>query len=247
MLNCPDLDPAIANAAYMEFRACAGWLFDDASEEMRARRRYALEAIEELRPATALEARVAGQAIASDAHAVDCLRLAVEHRDDLAKVMRCLAQANAMTRQMDRALRTLGVLRRERRVRELTRPLFAAAPEAAREAGPEPPEAGRGASPEPPVAAGGASSEPPAAAGGASPEREPVSWASDPAARAKAERFAAGNPLLASRIRAAGGLTATAIAGFRPSALPDAATVRALVHGVGPVVAARDRANEAGG
>jgi hypothetical protein len=233
MLNCPDLDPAIANAAYMEFRACAGWLFDETSEEMRARRRYALEAIEELRPATALEARVAGQAIASDAHAVDCLRLAVEHRDDLAKVMRCLAQANAMTRQMDRALRTLAALRPERRVRELARPLFAALAEAAGEASPEPPEAARGASPErEPVR---------------EQAREPVSGASDPAARAKAERFAAGNPLLAARIRAAGGLTATAIAGFRPSALPDAATVQALVHGVGPVARAPDRTNGGAG
>jgi hypothetical protein len=214
MLNCPDLDPAIANAAYMEFRASAGWLFDETSEEMLARGRYALAAIEELRPATALEARVAAQAIACDAHAADCLRLAAEHRDDLAKVTRCRAQANAMTRQMDRALRTLAMLRRERRARELARAMSQPAPEAA---------------------------------SGASPERKPASWASDPAALAKAERFAAANRLLASRIRAAGGLTTTAIAGFRPTSLPDAATVAALVHGVGPVLGALDRANGAAG
>src|SRR5580658_9498402 len=124
MLNCPDLDPAIANAAYIEFRASAGWLFDEASEEMFARGRYALAAIEDLRPATALEARVAAQAIASDAHAVDCLRLAAEYRDDLVKVTRCRSQANAMTRQMDRALRTLTTLRKERGAREAVRAAF---------------------------------------------------------------------------------------------------------------------------
>src|ERR1700722_2118428 len=124
MLNCPDLDPAIANAAYMEFRASAGWLFDETTEEMSSRGRYALAAIEDLRPATALEARVAAQAIASDVHAADCLRLAAEFRDDLAKVTRCRAQANAMTRQMDRALRTLTTLRKERGAREAWKVAF---------------------------------------------------------------------------------------------------------------------------
>jgi hypothetical protein len=37
MLRCPDLDPEIAGAAYMEFRACDGWLFDDTSGEARHR------------------------------------------------------------------------------------------------------------------------------------------------------------------------------------------------------------------
>src|SRR5580658_6726102 len=124
MLNCPDLDPAIANAAYIEFRASAGWLFDETSREMVARGRYALAAIEDLRPATALEARMAAQAVASDVHAADCLRLAAEHRDDLAKVTRCRAQANAMTRQMDRALRTLTTLRKERGAREAWKVAF---------------------------------------------------------------------------------------------------------------------------
>jgi hypothetical protein len=217
MLNCPDLDPALANAAYMEFRASTGWLFDDTSDEMVARGRYAIAAIEDLRPATALEARVAAQAIASDAHAADCLRLAAEHRDDLAKVTRCRAQANAMTRQMDRALRTLTTLRKERSAREAVRAAF----EMPRE--PQP---------------------------AAAPDPMPRSEASDllpPAALAKAEQFAARNPLLASRIRAAGGLTRKAVEGFRPSSLPDAATVAALVLGGGPVPAAPDRGNAAGG
>jgi hypothetical protein len=265
MLNCPDLDPAIANAAYMEFRASAGWLFDETSEEMFARGRYALAAIEDLRPATALEARMAAQAIASDAHAVDCLRLAAQHRDDLVKVTRCRAQANAMTRQMDRALRTLTTLRKERGAREAVRPLFGPAwaglamprePVPERTSTDPVPEPASWADPLPerPSAADqasqpGSGTDPlPERACAADPVPEPASGANNPvspAALAKAEQFASRNRLLASRIRAAGGLTGKAIAGFRPSSLPDAATVEALVYGAGPVLAKLDRGNSA--
>jgi hypothetical protein len=248
MLNCPELDPAIANAAYMEFRASAGWLFDETSREMVARGRYALAAIEDLRPATALEARMAAQAIASDVHAADCLRLAAEHRDDLVKVTRCRAQANAMTRQMDRALRTLTTLRKERSAREAWKVAFEmpragvrSAFEMPREPVPEPASA---ADPAPEPASGADPTPEPASEADRAPE--PAYGANNPvlpAALTKAEQFAARNPLLASRIRAAGGLTRKAIAGFRPSSLPDDATVEALVYGAGPVVATMDRAN----
>jgi hypothetical protein len=262
MLNCPDLDPAIANAAYMEFRASAGWLFDETSEEMFARGRYALAAIEDLRPATALEARMAAQAIASDVHAADCLRLAAEHRDDLVKVTRCRAQANAMTRQMDRALRTLTTLRKERSAREAAKFAFdwpraglvmprERVPEPASWTDPSPgpaPEQASGAGPAPEPASGAGPA--PEQASGTGPAPEPASGSNNPvspAALAKAEQFAARNRLLASRIRAAGGLTRKVVAGFRPSSLPDDATVEALVYGTGPVLATLDRGNSAGG
>jgi hypothetical protein len=230
MLNCPDLDPAIANAAYMEFRASAAWLFDETTEEMSSRGRYALAAIEDLRPATALEARVAAQAIASDAHAADCLRLAAGHRDDFVKVTRCRAQANAMTRQMDRSLRILTALRKERGARETAQAVFNAM-----QAGlkmprePVPVLALRESDPlpEPPLAPDPAP-ETTAAPG------DPIS----PAALAKAVQFARHNRMLAARIRAAGGLTRAAIAGFRPASLPDAETVKALVNGADPVLTA---------
>src|ERR1700689_4032731 len=190
MLNCPDLDPAIANAAYMEFRASAGWLFDETSEEMFARGRYALAASEDLRPATALEARVAAQAIASDVHAADCLRLAAEYRDDLAKVTRCRAQANAMTRQMDRALRTLTTLRKERGAREAWKVAF----EMPREPWPS------RASAADPLPEPASLADPLAGrASPAYPAPVPASRANDPvlpAALTKAEQFAARNPLL---------------------------------------------------
>src|SRR3984957_18058535 len=236
MLNCPDLHPAIANAAYMEFRASAAWLFDETSEAMSSRGRYALAAIEDLRPATALEARVAAQAIASDAHAADCLRLAAEHRDDFVKVTRCRAQANAMTRQMDRSLRMLTALRKERSAREAAQAAFnamQASLKMPRE--PVPVLALRGDPlPEPPLAPD------PAPETTAAP-RDPVS----PAALAKAEQFARHNRMLAARIRAAGGLTRAAIAGFRPASLPDAETVKALVNDADPLLEALEPKNAA--
>lgn len=236
MLNCPALDPAIANAAYIEFRASAAWLFDDTSEETSSRGRYALPAIEDLRPATALEARVAAQAIASDAHAADCLRLAAEHRDDFAKVTRCRAQANAMTRQMDRSLRMLATLRKERGARNAAEPAFNPARprfEMPREPVPTP-GLDRNPAPDPSLAA---DTVPETTAA----PRDPVSLA----ALAKAVQFASRNRMLAARIRAAGGLTRTAIAGFRPGSLPDAETVQALVNGADPVLAALEAKHDA--
>jgi hypothetical protein len=228
MLNCPDLDPDIAGAAYMEFRACVAWLFDDASDETRLRGRLALEAIEELRPATALEARLAAQAVAADAHAADSLRLAAVHRDDVVKSGQCRAQASGMMRQMHRARQALELLQRERHRRRLyqARPAPAFFPPA------EPP-------PEPPI-------EPPAEPQAelpltAAPPVAPAPPAIPPEALARAEAYANLNPLLAARIRAAGGLTAASVAGFRPSQLPDRTIAWVLANGTTPVLAALDR------
>jgi hypothetical protein len=46
--------------------------------------------------------------------------------------------------------------------------------------------------------------------------------------------------LLAARIRAAGGLKAASVAGFRSALLPDRAVARALVTGTTPILAALD-------
>jgi hypothetical protein len=198
-----------------------------------------------------------------------------------------------MTRQMDRALRTLTTLRKERGAREAWKVAFEMPrepwPKRASAADPAPrpaswagrasvanpllepaslagPLAGQASAanpmPEPaslvdPLAGRVSPADPlpePASAAdpalesayAVDPAREPANGANNPvlpAAPTKAEQFAARNPLLASRIRAAGGLTRKAIAGFRPSSLPDDATVEALVYGAGPVVATMDRAN----
>jgi hypothetical protein len=227
MLNCPDLDPDIAGAAYMEFRASVAWLFDDTSDETRLRGRLALEAIQELRPATALEARLAAQAIAADAHAADSLRLAADHRDDVAKSGQCRAQASGMMRQMHRARQALVTLQQERHRRRWFEDRTASGffPPA------EPPA-------EPPIEP---SAEPQAEL--PLPAAPPVAAARPaipPETLARAEAYASRNPLLAARIRAAGGLTAASVAGFRPAQLPDRAVAWVLAHGTTPVLAALD-------
>jgi hypothetical protein len=236
MLNCPDLDPDIAGAAYIEFRACVAWLFDDTSDETRLRGRLALEAIEELRPATALEARLAAQTVAADAHAADSLRLAAVHRDDVVKSGQCRAQASGMMRQMHRARLALETLQQERHRRRLfqARPAPGFFPPA--EPAIEPPA-------EPPA-------EPPPIEPPAEPQAElplpgaqPVAAARPaipPQTLARAEAYARRHPLLAARIRAAGGLTAASIAGFRPSQLPDRTVAWVLANGTTPVLAALD-------
>jgi hypothetical protein len=235
MLNCPDLDPDIAGAAYMEFRACVGWLFDDTSDEARLRGRLALEAIEELRPATALEARLTVQAIALDAHAADSLRLAAVHRDDVVKSGQCRAQASGMMRQMHRARQALETMQRERHRRRLFEDRLA--PEFFPPAEPptEPPAELPGEPPgEPPT-------EPQAEL--PLPAAPPVAAARPaipPETLARAEAYASRNPLLAARIRAAGGLTAASVAGFRPSQLPDRVVAWVLAHGATPALAALD-------
>jgi hypothetical protein len=231
MLNCPDLDPDIASAAYMEFRACVGWLFDDTSDEARLRGRLALQAIQELRPATALEARLTVQAIALDAHAADSLRLAAVHRDDVVKSGQCRAQASGMMRQMHRARQALVTLQGERYRRRLfqDRPapeFFAPAEppnEPSAELPDEPPGEPQGELPLP--------AAPPVAA--ARPTIPPQTLA-------RAEAYARRNPLLAARIRAAGGLTAASVAGFRPSQLPDRTVAWVLANGTTQVLAALD-------
>jgi hypothetical protein len=220
----------MAGAAYMEFRACVGWLFDDDTDETSGRGRFALEAIQELRPATALEARLAVQTVAADAHAADSLRLAAEHRDDVVKSGQCRAQASAMMRGMHRARQALVTLQRERHSRRMFQ--FRAVPDFFPHA--EPPV-------EPPVEP---AVEPPI-----EPRAElpllapPVSVARPdipPETLARAEAYARRNPLLAARIRATGGLTAAAVAGFRPAMLPDRAVAAALAHGTTPALAALD-------
>jgi hypothetical protein len=235
MLNCPDLNPDIAGATYMEFRACVGWLFDDTSDETRSRGRLALEAIQELRPATALEARLAVQAVAADAHAADGLRLAAEHRDDVVKSGQCRAQASGMMRQMHRARQALEALQRERRRSFQARAMAEFLPSAEPRIEPpiEPPAEPRIKPPLEPAAEPQAEhpfQEPP-----------PVSAARPaipPETLARAEAYARRNKLLAARIRAAGGLTPAAVAGFRPSMLPDRAVAWALAHGTTPALVA---------
>ena len=66
-----------------------------------------MAAVAALRPADAFEARLAAEIVAADAQAMDSFRLASRSCNDLTATLRCRAQAAAMMRQMQSALRTL--------------------------------------------------------------------------------------------------------------------------------------------
>jgi hypothetical protein len=85
-------------------------------------------AVADLRPATAYEARLAVEVVAADAHAMDSLRLAAQHADEIAIVFRCRAQAAAMMRQV-RSMRLM--LEREQAARPAAQAPIAAATRAA--------------------------------------------------------------------------------------------------------------------
>jgi hypothetical protein len=236
MLGLPDLDPAIANAAFLDLRASVTWLFDD-SDARRSARHYALASVEELCPASPMEARLAVQVVVSDIHATDCLHDAAEHRDDEKRARQCRSQASAMQRYSHRALHKLEQMQQARRLRDAAKaaiagpyrqpgqqtPALTAAATVATAAVATTAAAG----PDPAPAAPGLSSAPAAAQPPASLPR-----AISEGAVAKAETFATRNRMLAMCIRRAGGLTPQSTAGFRRSELPsDLAVVEALVHG----------------
>ncbi|MEJ0016903.1 MAG: hypothetical protein WDN25_10080 [Acetobacteraceae bacterium] len=79
----------------------------DTADARAARDAAALAAVEALHPADAFEAELAAQIVAADAHAKDCLRLAVQPAASADDARRCRAQAVSMMRQMQGGLRAL--------------------------------------------------------------------------------------------------------------------------------------------
>ncbi len=90
-----------------------------------------MAAVTDLRPANAIEARLAVEIVAADAYAMDCFGLAGQFRNDLAATLRCRAQGTAMMRQVKS---TRLMLERE----QAMRPKAPAAPVAAPEPAPPP-------------------------------------------------------------------------------------------------------------
>src|SRR5579883_1272710 len=78
----------------------------DTAEDRLRRDRAAVARMACLAPINADEAAIAAQYIAADAQAMDCLRLAQQHADDVAQVLKCTALAIRMFREA-RASRTL--------------------------------------------------------------------------------------------------------------------------------------------
>lgn len=76
--------------------------------EIRADREdAAMSAVAALHPADAFEALLAARIVAAEASAVDSVALSMQYRNDLAATLRCRAQASAMMRQAQSALRSL--------------------------------------------------------------------------------------------------------------------------------------------
>ena len=86
------------------------------SLEDRTRRDNAIVAqVAALLPTNADEVILAAQCIAANAQALDCLRLARLHRDDIAHVLKCTAQCASMMRQSRGALTHLHRLQAARK------------------------------------------------------------------------------------------------------------------------------------
>jgi hypothetical protein len=156
-------------------------------------------------PVNADEADLAAQYVATNACAMDCLRLAQEHRGDAKFFLRFSARATAMMRQA-RATRTL-LLRVQAERRELEADSAAADRAAWTEhctighmtdarGGVQPAAMGEPPQPSPPAP------QPPAEESAANPIAE-------------AERYAVMYPQLAARIRALGNLSGTVMAGLK--------------------------------
>jgi hypothetical protein len=107
MHTLPDLPASVARDVFATL--CAGLPPPPTNtpEARAARDESAMAAVAALRPADAFEARLAAEIVAADAQAMDSFRLASQYCNDLPATMRCRAQAAAMMRQVQSALRTL--------------------------------------------------------------------------------------------------------------------------------------------
>ena len=90
----------------------------DSPEDAIRRDNAMIAQIAALRPGNADEVILAAQCIAASAQALDCLRLARLHRNDVPHVLKCTAQAASMMRQSRGALAHLHRLQAQRKRRQ---------------------------------------------------------------------------------------------------------------------------------
>lgn len=103
----PNLTPAIARHTLYILTGALPPPLSELPEERAARDEAAITAVADLRPIDAYEARLAARSVAADAYAMDCFRLAGESGRDPDAARRCRAEANAMSRVAESALRSL--------------------------------------------------------------------------------------------------------------------------------------------
>jgi hypothetical protein len=209
----PNLPAAITRAVFANLCATLPQPVTDSPDDLADRDEAAVAAVAALHPADASEAKRAAQIVAADAHAMECLRLAVQPGLDADAVRRWRAQAAGMMRLMQSGLRTL---KHDQAAREKAEAeMHPAAMERAgwwfRDASvPEPDEASPSAEAEP------------------DPEADIA---------AEAEMYATVYPRRAAGIRALGGLPEKL--DFGP---PSPELVAAIVSGTGPNLRALDAA-----
>jgi hypothetical protein len=106
-LSLPNLPPAVARYTLFELTEGLPPPVTDMPEERAARDEAAIAAVADLRPANAFEARLAVRAVAADAQAMQCLRFAGQPGQPPEKAHGLRAQALAMMRASQGALRSL--------------------------------------------------------------------------------------------------------------------------------------------
>ena len=111
----PDLAPEIARLTLHRLISTLPLPVADTEVDRAEREAEAIAALASLYPATAIEARLTARVVATDAHAMDCLRLAMAVGADDKTARSCRAQAALMMRQSQGAL---NALRRDQAVRE---------------------------------------------------------------------------------------------------------------------------------
>ncbi len=103
----PKLPPAIARHTLFLLLELLPPPLSDTAEERTARDEHAMASLAVLNPADAFEARLAARAVAADARATECLRLASVPKTHPDRVDQCVRQANAMMRASEAAVRSL--------------------------------------------------------------------------------------------------------------------------------------------
>ena len=109
------LPPVVFGAVILVLRAALPPPAVDAPGDWMGRDQVAMAAVASLAPATAAEGRLAAQFVAADAYGMDCLRLAQLFGSEPDVARRCAAQAMAMMRQSQSAMRMLLRLQAARR------------------------------------------------------------------------------------------------------------------------------------
>ena len=105
--SLPNLPPAVARYTLFELTEGLPPPVTDMPEERAARDEAAIAAVADLRPENAFEARLAVRAVVADAQAIQCLRFAGQPGQPPEKAHGLRAQALAMMRASQGALRSL--------------------------------------------------------------------------------------------------------------------------------------------